>query len=123
MADRLLILVPHEHTHAPRSILEQARKLGPDVDLHPGCGIELPMSSSLVQAVQPCRLYSAWQLQQLLARTQKWSLWSLQLPAYLYPNISIDDLTTHRDQGKMACRERHARLFPGAKSFPQCIMI
>ena len=31
MADRLLILVPHEHTHAPRSILEQARKLGPDV--------------------------------------------------------------------------------------------
>ena len=31
MADRLLALVPHEHTHAPRSILEQARKLGPDV--------------------------------------------------------------------------------------------
>ena len=31
MADRLLVLVPHEHTHAPRSILEQARKLGPDV--------------------------------------------------------------------------------------------
>ena len=30
MADRLLVLVPHEHTHAPRSILEQARKLGPD---------------------------------------------------------------------------------------------
>ena len=29
MADRLLVLVPHEHTHAPRSILEQARKLGP----------------------------------------------------------------------------------------------
>ena len=25
MADRLLVLVPHEHTHAPRSILEQAR--------------------------------------------------------------------------------------------------
>ena len=31
MADRLLVLGPHEHTHAPRSILEQARKLGPDV--------------------------------------------------------------------------------------------
>ena len=31
MADRLPVLVPHEHTHAPRSILEQARKLGPDV--------------------------------------------------------------------------------------------
>ena len=31
MADRLLILVPHEHKHAPRSILGQARKLGPDV--------------------------------------------------------------------------------------------
>ena len=31
MADRLLVLVPHEHTHAQRSILEQARKLGPDV--------------------------------------------------------------------------------------------
>ena len=31
MADRLLVLVPHEHTHAPRSILEQASKLGPDV--------------------------------------------------------------------------------------------
>ena len=31
MAGRLLILVPHEQTHAPRSILEQARKLGPDV--------------------------------------------------------------------------------------------
>ena len=31
MADRLLVLVPHEHTHAPRCILEQARKLGPDV--------------------------------------------------------------------------------------------
>ena len=31
MADRLLVLVPHEHTHAPRSILEQARRLGPDV--------------------------------------------------------------------------------------------
>ena len=31
MADRLLVLVPHEHTHAPRSILEHARKLGPDV--------------------------------------------------------------------------------------------
>ena len=31
MGDRLLVLVPHEHTHAPRSILEQARKLGPDV--------------------------------------------------------------------------------------------
>ena len=31
MADRLLVLVPHEHTHAPRSILEQARKLDPDV--------------------------------------------------------------------------------------------
>ena len=31
MADRLLVLVPHAHTHAPRSILEQARKLGPDV--------------------------------------------------------------------------------------------
>ena len=30
-ADRLLVLVPHEHTHEPRSILEQARKLGPDV--------------------------------------------------------------------------------------------
>ena len=31
LADRLLVLVPHEHTHAPRSILEQARKLGSDV--------------------------------------------------------------------------------------------
>ena len=31
MADRLLILVPHEQTPAPRSILEQARKMGPDV--------------------------------------------------------------------------------------------
>ena len=31
MADRLLVLGPHEHTHAPRSILEQARKLGPDL--------------------------------------------------------------------------------------------
>ena len=31
MADRLLVLVPHEHAHAPRSILEEARKLGPDV--------------------------------------------------------------------------------------------
>ena len=31
MADRLLVLVPHEHTRAPLSILEQARKLGPDV--------------------------------------------------------------------------------------------
>ena len=31
MANRLLVPVPHEHTHAPRSILEQARKLGPDV--------------------------------------------------------------------------------------------
>ena len=31
MADRLLVLVPHEHTHAPRSILKQGRKLGPDV--------------------------------------------------------------------------------------------
>ena len=30
MANILLVLVPHEHTHAPRSILEQARKLGPD---------------------------------------------------------------------------------------------
>ena len=29
MADRLLVLVPHEQTHAPRSMLEQARKLGP----------------------------------------------------------------------------------------------
>ena len=31
MADRLLVLVQHEHTHAPRSLLEQARKWGPDV--------------------------------------------------------------------------------------------
>ena len=31
MADKLLVLVPHEHTHAPRSILEKARKLGPDL--------------------------------------------------------------------------------------------
>ena len=31
MADILLVLVPHEHTHAPRSILEQAKRLGPDV--------------------------------------------------------------------------------------------
>ena len=31
MADGFLVPVPHEHTHAPRSILEQARKLGPDV--------------------------------------------------------------------------------------------
>ena len=31
MADRLLVLVPHAYMHAPRSILEQARKLGPDV--------------------------------------------------------------------------------------------
>ena len=30
-ADKLLVPVPHKHTHAPRSILEQARKLGPDV--------------------------------------------------------------------------------------------
>ena len=30
-ADRLLVPVPHEHTHAPRSILEQAKKSGPDV--------------------------------------------------------------------------------------------
>ena len=31
MADKPLVPVPHEQTHAPRSILEQARKLGPDV--------------------------------------------------------------------------------------------
>ena len=31
MADKPLVLVPHEQTHAPRSILEQAKKLGPDV--------------------------------------------------------------------------------------------
>ena len=31
MAERLQVLVPHQQTHAPRSILEQARKLGPDV--------------------------------------------------------------------------------------------
>ena len=31
MADRILVLVPHEQTHAPRSILKQARELGPDV--------------------------------------------------------------------------------------------
>ena len=31
MSDRHLVLVPHEQTQAPRSILEQARKLGPDV--------------------------------------------------------------------------------------------
>ena len=31
MADRLLVFVPHEQTHAPRSILEQARKLGSDL--------------------------------------------------------------------------------------------
>ena len=31
IADRPLVLVPHEQTHAPRSILEQARKLGCDV--------------------------------------------------------------------------------------------
>ena len=31
MADRLVVLLPHEHMHAPRSISEQARKLGPDV--------------------------------------------------------------------------------------------
>ena len=31
MADRLLVLVPHEHTHAPCSILEQARKMGSDL--------------------------------------------------------------------------------------------
>ena len=31
MADRLLVLVPHGHPHAPRSIVEQARKSGPDV--------------------------------------------------------------------------------------------
>ena len=30
MADRLLVLVPHEHAHALRSILEQARKRGPN---------------------------------------------------------------------------------------------
>ena len=29
MSDKLLVLVPH--AHAPRSMLEQARKLGPDV--------------------------------------------------------------------------------------------
>ena len=33
MADRLLLLVPHEQTHARRSISEQARKLGLDVSL------------------------------------------------------------------------------------------
>ena len=31
MADRFLVLVPHEQMHAPRSILEQARKLGSDL--------------------------------------------------------------------------------------------
>ena len=31
MADRLLVLVPLDYTHAPRSILEQATKLGPGV--------------------------------------------------------------------------------------------
>ena len=31
MAERLLVLVPHEQTHAPRSMLEQARNLGSDV--------------------------------------------------------------------------------------------
>ena len=31
MANRLLVLVPHEQTHAPRSILGQARELGPDI--------------------------------------------------------------------------------------------
>ena len=31
MADRLLVRVPHEQTHAPHGILEQAGKLGPDV--------------------------------------------------------------------------------------------
>ena len=31
MADRLLVLVPHEQRHAPRSTIEQARNLGPDV--------------------------------------------------------------------------------------------
>ena len=31
MANRLLAPVPHEYMHAPRSILEQARKLGPNV--------------------------------------------------------------------------------------------
>ena len=31
MADKFLVLVPHEQTHAPRRILEQARELGPDV--------------------------------------------------------------------------------------------
>ena len=31
IADRLLVLVPHQHTHAPRSILKEARRLGPDV--------------------------------------------------------------------------------------------
>ena len=30
-AERLLVLVPPEQTHAPRSILEQARNLDPDV--------------------------------------------------------------------------------------------
>ena len=31
MADRLLVLVPQEQKHARRSILGQARKLGPDL--------------------------------------------------------------------------------------------
>ena len=31
MADRLLVLVLHEQTHAPRSILEQDEELSPDV--------------------------------------------------------------------------------------------
>ena len=31
LADRLQVLVPHEQTHAPRSILKQARKLGSDL--------------------------------------------------------------------------------------------
>ena len=31
MAERLLVLMPYAQTHAPRSILEQARNLGPDV--------------------------------------------------------------------------------------------
>ena len=31
IADRLLVLVPHEQTHAPRSILEQAGELGSDL--------------------------------------------------------------------------------------------
>ena len=60
MADRLLVLVPHEQTHAPRSILEQARNLGPDVtetrnQTHNGAHRpQLVYRKLYVEPVRPC---------------------------------------------------------------------